>query len=51
MLIFYTKENESAYNRQLICQQIYIMNVLKTKYIPLYISENEVFLRSGNCRS
>ena len=29
------------YNRQLIYQQIYIMERIKTKYIPSYIFENE----------
>jgi len=27
MLIFDIKENEETYNTQLLCQQIYIMNV------------------------
>ena len=40
ILIFDIKENERTYNRQLIYQQIYIMNV-KTKYIPSYIFGNE----------
>ena len=56
------KENEYTYYRQLIYQQMYIMNVqrpnislgtfLKTEgKLNKKLKKLEAFLRSGNCRS